>query len=186
MTDCCEPPAAPPPIQAPHTLHRVTVVTYVEMTTPGQLIPATPVPGLTLQPVDRDSPLVPGIMARVGAPHGWGSASRTERQWADWFAAHPDRTFWLLSFEGTPAGIVSYDFDLGAEAEIATFGLVPEYVGKGLGGFALTLAVQQAWALAPSVSRVWLHTSTSDHARALPNYHRRGFRTVRTEQREPG
>jgi GNAT superfamily N-acetyltransferase len=162
------------------------IVTYVEMTASSQLIPAAPVPGLTLEPVDRSSPLVPGILARIGAAYDWKSASRTEREWAVWFAEHTGRTFWLLSFEGEPAGMVSCELHPGGEAEIATFGLLPEFVGKGLGGFSLTLGVQQAWALAPSVNRVWLHTSTFDHPHALPNYHRRGFRTFKTEQGERG
>lgn len=67
-----------------------------------------------------------------------------------------------------------------ANVEIATFGLVPELVGRGLGGPALTLAVRLAWNqvnpddLAP-VRRVWLHTSSLDHPRALANYRARGF-----------
>lgn len=157
-------------------------VTYVEMTALSQLVPAAPVPGLTLEPVDRSSPLVPGILARVGADYSWKSASRTEQEWAVWFAEHPDRTFWLLSFDGQPAGMVCCGLHPGGDAEIVTFGLLPEFVGQGLGGFALTLGVQQAWALDPSVNRVWLHTSTLDHPHALPNYHRRGFRTFKTEQ----
>lgn len=158
------------------------------MTAASQLIPAARVPGLTLEPVDRGSPLIPRIMARIGADYGWLSASRTEQDWADWFAEHPSLRFWLLSLEGETAGILACDLqpgDEGDEAEIVTFGLLPEFVGQGLGGFALTLAVQEAWALAPAVNRVWLHTSTLDHPRALPNYHRRGFRTFRTEQRQP-
>jgi GNAT superfamily N-acetyltransferase len=162
------------------------IVTYVEMTALSQLIPAAPVPGLTLEPVDRGSSLIPGILARIGAAYSWKSASRTEREWAVWFTEHPGQTFWLLSFEGEPAGMVCYEIHPGDEAEIVTFGLLPEFVGKGLGGFALTLGVQQAWALAPSVNRVWLHTSTLDHPHALPNYHRRGFRTFKTEQGECG
>lgn len=169
------------------TLHGMKeIVTYVEMTAPSQLIPAAPVPGLTLEPADRDAPFIPGILARIGAAHNWKSASRTGQEWVLWFAEHPDRTFWLLSFEGEPAGMVTYDLHPGDEAEIETFGLLPEYIGKGLGGFALTLGVRQAWTLAPSVTRVWLHTSTLDHAHALSNYHRRGFRTFRTEQGERG
>ncbi len=154
------------------------------MTAPSQLTPAAPVPGLTLEQVDRRSPLVPGTMARIGAAYSWRSSSRTDREWGVWFAEHPDRTFWLLSFEGELAGMVAYDLHPGGEAEIVTFGLLPEFVGKGLGGFALTLGVRQAWALADSVNRVWLHTSTLDHPHALPNYHRRGFRTFKTEQYE--
>lgn len=154
------------------------------MTAPSQLVAAALVPGLTLEPVDYGSPVIPDILARIGAAYHWKSASRTEREWADWFAEHPDRTFWLLSFEGEPAGMLTCDLHPGDDAEIVTFGLVPEFVGKGLGGFALTLGIRQAWALAPSVTRVWLHTSTLDHPRALPNYHRRGFRTFKTEQRD--
>jgi GNAT superfamily N-acetyltransferase len=178
-------PAAADADSTSDTLRRVDeIVTYVEMTAPGELNPAAAVPGLALEPVDRGSPLVPGVMARIGAPHGWRSASRTESEWAAWFAEHPGRTFWLVSFEGKPAGLVSYDLHPGGDAEIATFGLLPEFVGKGLGGSALTIGVQQAWALAPAVNRVWLHTSSLDHPHALPNYHRRGFRTFRTEHRE--
>ncbi|WP_068928810.1 GNAT family N-acetyltransferase [Planobispora rosea] len=160
------------------------IVTYVEMTAPDQLKPAAPVPGLVLKPLHRNSPLVVDIQARIGAPYGWRSASRTSEEWLAWFAEAPDRTFWLLSFEGEPAGIISYDLHPGGEVEIETFGLLPEFVGRGLGGFALTLGIQRAWELTSSVNRVWLHTSTLDHPHALPNYHRRGFRTFRTEAGE--
>ncbi|HUN32093.1 MAG TPA: GNAT family N-acetyltransferase [Trebonia sp.] len=157
------------------------IVTYVEMTAPDQLSPAASVPGLSLSQVDRGSPVIPGILARIGAPYGWKRASWTEREWAEWFPEHPDRMFWILWLEGKPAGMVCYQPHPG-EMEIETFGLLPEFVGQGLGGFALTLAVRQAWQLAPSASRVWLHTSSLDHPHALPNYHRRGFRTFRTEE----
>jgi GNAT superfamily N-acetyltransferase len=90
----------------------------------------------------------------------------------------------VLSFDGEPAGFVAYDLHPGDEVEIETFGLVPEFVGKGLGGYALTLALRGAWELTPTVARVWLHTSSADHPNALPNYHRRGLRTFRTEERE--
>lgn len=158
-------------------------MTYVEMTAPDQLVPAAPAPGLTLVAVDRGTPFIPGILARIGAPYGWRSARRTEQEWVVWFAEHTDRQFWLLSFEGEPAGMVTYDLHPGDDAEIVTFGLLPEFVGRGLGGSALTLGIERAWALSPSVKRVWLHTSTHDHPHALPNYHRRGFRTFRTEER---
>jgi hypothetical protein len=48
--------------------------------------------------------------------------SRWSQAWAAWFAGHPDRTFWLLSFEGAPAGMVTCDLHPGDEAEIVTFG----------------------------------------------------------------
>ena len=72
------------------------------------------------------------------------------------------------------------------EVEIETFGLLPEFTGKNLGGYALTLTIERAWRLTPSVRRVWLHTSSLDHPHALPNYHRRGFHTYKTEVGERG
>ncbi|MFC5181641.1 GNAT family N-acetyltransferase [Actinomadura harenae] len=157
------------------------IVTYVEMTSRDQLAPAAPVPGLALDTLDRRSPLLLDLHARVGASYGWGSAKRTREEWDSGYAA---RRFFLLSFEGEPAGLVDYDLHPGDDVEIATFGLLPEFVGKGIGGFALTLGIRQGWILVPEVSRVWLHTSTLDHPHALPNYHRRGFRTFKTEERE--
>lgn len=158
------------------------IVTHVHMTTRDQFRPADPVPGLTLEPLHRDSPLVVDVQARIGAPYGWQSAVRTAPEWEQWFARHPDRAFWLLAHEGEPAGLLACDPHPGDEVEIDTFGLVPEFVGRGLGGYALTLAVRQAWDLTPTVTRVWLHTSSADHPAALPNYHRRGFVTFKTEE----
>jgi GNAT superfamily N-acetyltransferase len=162
------------------------IVTYLEMTDRDQLNPGAPVPGLFLESLARDSPLVPRILARVGAPYGWKSAGRTGEDWQVWLALRPERTFELLSVAGEPAGIVAYEPHPGDEVEIKSFGLLPEFVGRGLGGYALTLAIQRAWELSATVSRVWLHTSSFDHPNALSNYHRRGFRTVGTEEGERG
>ncbi|WP_433146031.1 GNAT family N-acetyltransferase [Actinomadura nitritigenes] len=157
------------------------IVTYVEMTDRAQLVAAAPVPGLALAPLDRTSPLVPDILARVGAPYGWRSSRRTPEEWRAWFDENPRRTFGLLFFTGEHAGIVAYD-PQDHEVEIKSFGLLPDFVGKGLGGYALTLGIRHAWELSPTAARVWLHTSSFDHPNALPNYHRRGFRTFRTEE----
>jgi hypothetical protein len=47
---------------------------------------------------------------------------------------------------------------------------VPDRQGQGLGGAALTLAVDLAWtAYAGGATRVWLHTNNFDHPSALPN-----------------
>ena len=159
-------------------------MTYLEMTARDELIPAEPGPGLALESLDRDSSLVVDLQVKIGAPHGWQSASRTEEEWAAWLARHPDRAYWLLSFDGAPAGLVAYDLHPGNEVEIETFGLIPEFIGRRLGGYALTLGIQRAWDLAPKVERIWLHTSSVDHPNALPNYHRRGFRVFRTDEGE--
>ena len=95
-------------------------------------------------------------------------------EWERWLAA-PHREYRLVEYRGEVAGAADFEPQPGNDVEITTFGLVPEFVGKGLGGCALTLVVADAWAL-PGTRRVWLHTSTLDHPNALPNYLRRGFR----------
>lgn len=62
----------------------------------------------------------------------------------------------------------------GENVEIAYFGLLPQFIGKGFGGHLLTRAVEQAWAM--GARRVWVHTCTLDGPAALANYQARGFR----------
>lgn len=58
--------------------------------------------------------------------------------------------------------------------ELAYFGLIPAFIGQRLGPYLLDVAIRAAWAREPS--RVWLHTCTLDHPRALATYDRAGFR----------
>ena len=58
--------------------------------------------------------------------------------------------------------------------EVAYFGLLPRFIGQGLGGHLLTAAVERAWQR--GAKRVWLHTCDLDHPAALPHYQARGFR----------
>jgi GNAT superfamily N-acetyltransferase len=96
--------------------------------------------------------------------------------------AHGDIDIWLLSADGGPAGYFELRRHLDGSIEIAYFGLLPEFIGRGLGSWFLTAAVDVAWAQHPT--RVWLHTCTLDHPAALPNYLARGFRVTRTEEAE--
>jgi len=64
--------------------------------------------------------------------------------------------------------------------EVMYFGLVPSFIGRGLGGWLLTRAVEEAFALGGK--RVILNTCTLDAPQALPNYLSRGFTIVREER----
>lgn len=64
--------------------------------------------------------------------------------------------------------------------EIAYFGLLPEFIGRGLGGALLSSAIENAWNCSPPPSRVWVHTCNRDHSSALANYQARGFRIYKT------
>lgn len=74
---------------------------------------------------------------------------------------------------GVPAGYVELAADEMPAIWIAYFGLVPEFIGKGLGGRFLDWAVDRAWDLGAGEVRV--QTCNLDHEAALPNYERAGF-----------
>jgi GNAT superfamily N-acetyltransferase len=165
--------AAMPPIQV--------VRTYLEMLSPEQLHPAAdPGEPPRLERLEE----CPGsffryLYAEVGRAYHWTDRLAWTDDQVGSHLADPDVSLWLLSSRGAPAGYFELRRHQDRSVEIAYFGLLPEFVGRGWGGYLLTLAVRSAWGLEPE--RVWLHTCTLDHAAALPNYLKRGFRPVRQE-----
>ncbi len=89
---------------------------------------------------------------------------------------------WVLDVDGEAAGYFELQRHDDGGVEIVYLGLVPKFIGLKLGGYLLTCAVEEAWAM--SADRVWLHTCTLDSERALPNYKARGFREYKTERLE--
>lgn len=165
-------------------------VTYLEMTSPDQLVAGRPPPApVEMEELDRGSaPLLRSTYARIAAPHGWISRSEwSHHQWAEWLRS-PGTRAWVARVGDDVAGMIELQAEPGGDVEIVVLGLVPEFVGKGFGGHLLTLATRLAWeAKSPEgthTTRVWLHTSSRDHAHAKPNYERRGFRPFRTRQRQ--
>lgn len=85
-----------------------------------------------------------------------------------------------LQLGGAPAGYVELEQQPDGNVQLIYFGLMPEAVGKGFGGWLLTYAVERAWQRA-NTRRVWVHTCTLDAPVARANYEARGFRLFRTE-----
>lgn len=106
-------------------------------------------------------------------------------EWSDeeWVAelSHPAIRTWIARLEGETAGVVELELSADGEVGIVVFGLVPAYQGRGLGAAFLTAATQLAWQLGRPTKRVWLQTSSDDHAHALGNYQSRGFRVFSAE-----
>lgn len=86
---------------------------------------------------------------------------------------------WLMTYADDIAGYFELKKEADGSTEIAYFGLLPQFIGRGLGKHLLTRAIEQAWA--DDARRVWLHTCTDDDPAALPNYLKRGFKTFKTE-----
>jgi GNAT superfamily N-acetyltransferase len=87
---------------------------------------------------------------------------------------HDDRVeIYVLYVDGNPAGFAELDRRQAGEIELAYFGLVPEYIGRGLGKYLLNWVLHQAWSYRPE--RVWVHTCDLDHPAALAFYQKAGF-----------
>jgi GNAT superfamily N-acetyltransferase len=86
----------------------------------------------------------------------------------------------VLWADGQPAGFAELDRRKAPEGELAYFGLMPAFLGRGLGWFLLNWAVDAAWL--GGAERVWVRTTSLDHPRAIVNYQRAGFVPVRQER----
>ena len=158
--------------------------TFLEMRSPGELEPAaTPVPEPAVARLEQCSPaMFRYLYAEVGKAFRWTDRlSWTDQQIAE-HLADPRISIWLLSWQDVPAGYFELREHDDRSVEIAYFGLLPDFIGRGWGKYLLTRAAAAAWDLSPS--RIWLHTCTLDHPAALPNYLKRGFRPIREETYE--
>jgi GNAT superfamily N-acetyltransferase len=113
------------------------------------------------------------LYGEVGEAYLW----YVRREWDDArLAAHLHREtteIFVLYVGGVPAGYFELDASAPRETEISYFGLLPAFIGRGLGQFLLQAAVDRAWSR--PLDRLKLNTCTFDHPRALPNYQRAGF-----------
>ena len=91
----------------------------------------------------------------------------------------PKLNLWAMYYEGAPAGYFELLAEADGSTEIAYFGLLPEYIGKGLGKHLLSVTIDEAWKT--GAHRVWLHTCSLDGEAALPNYLKRGFKAFKQE-----
>jgi GNAT superfamily N-acetyltransferase len=94
----------------------------------------------------------------------------------------PEISLWLMTYDDKTAGYFELRKCDDGATEIAYFGLMQEFIGRGLGKHLLTCATEQAWT--GGANRVWLHTCTLDDPAAMPNYLKRGFRPFRSETYE--
>jgi GNAT superfamily N-acetyltransferase len=87
--------------------------------------------------------------------------------------AKPTTEIFVLYVGGLPAGYFELDAAAPQETELCYFGLIPEFIGRGLGPFLLRAAIDRAWER--PIGRLWVHTRRFDHPKALGHYQRAGF-----------
>ena len=90
---------------------------------------------------------------------------------------------YVLYVEGVPAGFAELDCRDPAAIQLGYFGLMPDFIGQGLGPYLLYSAIDIAWSQ-HQPERLLVNTNTLDHPRALPLYQRFGFHPVRRQEEE--
>ena len=109
----------------------------------------------------------------VGKQHSWVERRRMADDRLSAILQDDNVEIYVLYCDGAPAGYFELDFRKQPVAELAYFGLIPDFIGRGLGQFLLSAAIDTAWSR--QIDRLWVHTNTLDHPRALPLYQQLGF-----------
>ena len=103
----------------------------------------------------------------------------SDERLAEWLA-RPDVAVWVLTVGDDAAGFFELVSHEAGNVEIVYFGLAESAIGRGLGGWMLARAAEEAWAM--GARWVGLNTCSLDGPAALPNYLARGFLPYRTEE----
>jgi GNAT superfamily N-acetyltransferase len=152
------------------------ITTYLEMRSPNQLRAKRADPRFQVrEKTERDWRFNRELYFRVGEQWDWiDQRPWTDDQWKKYATAPELRTF-AGYYDEALAGYYELRRDAEDGIEIANFGLLPEFIRRGLGGALLTSAIEVAWRISPKSARVWVHTCNRDHPQALANYQARGM-----------
>ncbi|MGI9174602.1 MAG: GNAT family N-acetyltransferase [Rhodothermales bacterium] len=156
-------------------------ITYLEMNAPPSAPERATPRGVTI--MQAHAPTVTFyrfLYDTVGEPWQWKDRRLLDPDDLRAIIEHPDVEVHVLYFDGTPAGYAELDARKMPDVQLAYFGLMPEFIGRGLGTFFLDWAIRKAWERAPE--RLWVHTCTLDHPSALPLYKRMGFAPYKQEE----
>ncbi len=135
---------------------------------------------LLINKINPDFQLNKFFYKQVGKKHRWlDRLSWSDEKWINYISNKNLETY-LITEKKDLAGFFEllYNPEL-KETEISYFGLLEEYIGKGIGGYALSEAIKRCFK--KDIKRVWLHTCTLDHPNALKNYIARGMTVFKKE-----
>jgi GNAT superfamily N-acetyltransferase len=154
-----------------------TVVTYLEMREKPPVSEIRVPENWSLQRIDTDHQRYRTLFRKVGEPWLWFSrAVMPDRKLAA-ILDHPRVEAYALQDGKIDMGLLELDFRPDEEAELAFFGLAPDFIGRGAGRFLMNEAIRRAFA--HPIRRFFVHTCTLDSPGALPFYIRSGFTPYR-------
>ncbi len=153
---------------------RITV-TRLQMTAPPRRRPV-PVPLGKVALLQAERPTVSFyryLYDTVGEPWLWSDRRALDDAALRDIIHDPRDTLEVLYLGGVPAGFAELFRRGDKVTEISYFGLIPDFIGQGLGRFLLQSAVDLAWRDEPD--RVTVETCDLDHPKAVALYQWAGF-----------
>lgn len=150
------------------------VVTYLEMRTPSEAHQHPTTSELVIRREEQ-----PGLAwyrqlyREIGTSWLWFARLRMTDDELRAVLHNPSIDIFVLSHNGVDGGLLEFDRRHMPDIEIVYFGVAPWLIGKGAGRALLEHCLPLEWAHGPH--RIWLHTCTLDHPRALDFYRRFGF-----------
>jgi GNAT superfamily N-acetyltransferase len=155
--------------------HLSTKTTYLEMFGPPPVEIAPPRSDVRIErlcrPTNED---YRRLYRAVGADFHWVDRLVMTDEQLQAILQDDQVEIYVLTAANETAGYAELDRCQPNDIELAYFGLVPRFIGQGLGTFLLNWALRTAWSYRPA--RVWVHTCDLDHPAALPTYLKAGFR----------
>ncbi len=159
-----------------------TTITYLEMTA-RPTRPRRPAPAGKLAMLRAERPprsFYLWLYRSVGRDWNWTDRLAWTQDQLIEVIHHPAVEIIVFQVGGVPAGFAEVDFRRPGTSELALFGILPEYQGKGYGSHFLDHVIDAMWR--SNIRRALVDTNARDHPRALVMYQKAGFRVVRREE----
>jgi GNAT superfamily N-acetyltransferase len=157
------------PVPGEATDRAVVTVVFLRMNSRPRRGLAVLPPDATLRRERLDVAAYRALYARIGAPYLWWLRRIMPDELLRRHLASAALAIHVLRVGDAVAGFFETDASAWPDVNLNYFGLVPDFIGRGLGALLLDLAVDG----------FTVNTCSADHPRALPNYLKAGF----TEQR---
>ena len=134
----------------------------------------------SVKKINPDFQLNKFFYKQVGKKHRWlDRLNWSDEKWINYISNKDLDTYIISDSENLVGFFELLNNPHLSETEISYFGLLEEYIGRGIGGYALSVAIRKSFE--KDIKRVWLHTCTLDHPNALKNYIARGMTVFKKE-----
>lgn len=157
-------------------------ITYLEMTDTQPRQPLPRAPGDKIALMRAFQPTVSFyryLYSAVGEPWLWYERRKLDDDALAAIIQSREVEIYVLYKGGVPAGFVEVDRRSRVDVELSYFGLLPEFLGQGLGPYLLGWGIHAAFSC--GADRLRVSTCTLDHPKALATYQRAGLVPVRQQ-----